>query len=111
MDSVSGSLLDSDPTSPMSPQSPSSPLPFSLPKPYGGQTQISQLAIPSELHSALLHSLLAKGAKQFGEHGIQSPNHDVDALITAELMLVNTDAEDVAILSVIFSNLDVIGMF
>lgn len=105
MDSVSGSLIDSDPTSP---QSPSSPLPFS-PRNLGGE--LYKQAIPSELHSALLSSLLSKESYQssYSEKEAGSPTYDSDALITAELMLVHSDLEDVAIISVLFNNLDVIG--
>ena len=105
MDSVSGSLRDSDPTSPMSPQSPSSPLPFTHPK-----IQSNQLAIPSQLHDALLTSLQGKRTKSIPSLGVQTPVYDTDALITAELVLVNTPEEDLAMLSVQFNNLDVIGM-
>jgi len=105
MDSVSGSLLDSDPTSPMSPQSPSSPHPYAQPRTTG-----NQLAIPSQLHDALLTSLQGKRTKSVPSSlGVESPVIEEDALISAELVLLNSPEENLAVLSVQFNSLDVIG--
>ncbi|CAG7684383.1 unnamed protein product [Allacma fusca] len=104
MDSVSGSLRDSEPASPLSPQSPGCPSP-------GPYLVGNQLAIPSQLHDALVTTLQAKHTKAKSQElpfDAQIPVSDVEALITAELVLVNTD-EDLAILSVQFNNLDLIA--
>jgi len=80
MDTISGSLKDSEPTSPMSPASPIHPK-MSHP-------------LPSQLHEALISSL-------------QTPQ---DALITADLVLTSSSADDhLAVLTLHFNNLDVIG--
>lgn len=105
MDTVSGSLRDSEPTSPMSPQPPASPLPQ-----MAQQKMAQSLTMPSQLHEALLASLRSKWRKQNISAAIDSttPLLESDALITADLTLTSKE-EDMAILHVQFNNLDVIA--
>lgn len=102
MDTVSGSLRDSEPTSPMSPQPPASPLPHA-------QKMGPSITAPAQLHEALLASLRSKWRKQHNYcPDSQSPLLETDALITADLTLTSKE-EDMAILHVQFNNLDVIA--
>lgn len=103
MDSMSGSLRDSDPTSPVSPSSPG----CASPGPYH-HTKSNNLAVPSQLHDALVSSLQGRHRTRTQENLYDfMSNISEDVLITAELVLDNTD---LALLSVQFNNLDLIGM-
>lgn len=119
MDSVSGSLRDSEPTSPTSPQSPSSPIPFGHSKLELQTMSNQQLAVPTYqlVHEAILTSLegkrLKSSTRSFGADfpHISSPpiiGHDNNALITAKLVF-GTSSEDPVDLHVKFNNLDVIA--
>lgn len=103
MDTISGSLRDSEPTSPMSPVSPPSPMPYAYARPGA-----SSLNIPSQLHDALLSSLQSKKRKLLSSVGSQTPVIDADALITADVVLTSKE-EELAIITVQFNNLDIIG--
>jgi hypothetical protein len=106
MDSISGSLRDSEPTSPMSPVSPPSPMPSS------SSTYLrpcpATLEIPTQLHDALVSSLQSKKRKLLSSVGSQTPNLNSDALIMIDVVLTSRE-EDLAIVTVQFNNLDVIG--
>lgn len=104
MDSISGSLKDSEPTSPVSPASPPSPIPSSVSRPT-----TATLEIPLHLHDALVSSLQAKRRKINSSVGSQTPVPSSDALITIDVVLTNKE-EDMAIVNVQFNNLDVIGI-
>ncbi|XP_029047151.1 vacuolar protein sorting-associated protein 13D isoform X1 [Osmia bicornis bicornis] len=101
MDSISGSLRDSEPTSPVSPVSPGSPDP----------TVPRRLTSPIALTNAL--SNLAYKAKN-----PQSPRNnslidlekmDSEALIVVELMLVYNALEILRVANIQFNNLDIIA--
>lgn len=101
MDSISGSLRDSEPTSPVSPVSPGSPDP-TIPK---------RLTSPVALTNAL--SSLASKAKN-----VQSPRNnsfieldkmDSEALIVIELTLVYDTVENLRVANIQFNNLDIIA--
>ncbi|XP_012135558.1 vacuolar protein sorting 13D isoform X2 [Megachile rotundata] len=101
MDSISGSLRDSEPTSPVSPVSPGSPDP-NVPR---------RLTSPIALTNAL--SNLANKAKN-----PQSPRNnslidlekmDSEALIVVELMLVYDVLEILRVANIQFNNLDIIA--
>ncbi|XP_043510420.1 vacuolar protein sorting-associated protein 13D isoform X2 [Frieseomelitta varia] len=101
MDSISGSLRDSEPTSPVSPVSPGSPDP-NVPR---------RLTSPIALTNAL--SNLASKAKS-----IQSPRSnslielekmDSEALIVVELTLVYDTLEILRVANIQFNNLDIIA--
>jgi vacuolar protein sorting-associated protein 13D len=104
MDTVSGSLKDSEPTSPVSPVSPPSPMSSSYFKSGSGNT----LTIPSQLHEALVSSLQGRKRKVLGSVGSQTPVVDNDVLITADVVLTHKE-EELAIITVQFNNLDVIA--
>ena len=95
MDSVSGSLRDSEPTSPVSPVSPGSPDP-NLPR---------RLTSPVALTHAL--STLA-------HHDAKSPTTameplDSEALIVVEIMFVDEPLESLRVANIQFNNLDIIA--
>ncbi|XP_078044296.1 vacuolar protein sorting 13D isoform X1 [Augochlora pura] len=101
MDSVSGSLRDSEPTSPVSPVSPGSPDP-NVPR---------RLTSPIALTNAL--SNLATRSKN-----MQSPRNnsfidldkmDSEALIVIELTLVYDALENLRVANIQFNNLDIIA--
>nr|XP_031830525.1 vacuolar protein sorting-associated protein 13D isoform X1 [Nomia melanderi] len=101
MDSVSGSLRDSEPTSPVSPVSPGSPEP----------TVSKRLTSPIALTNAL--SNLANRSKN-----LQSPRNnsfieldkmDSEALIVVELTLVQDTSENLRVANIQFNNLDIIA--
>lgn len=103
MDSISGSLRDSEPTSPMSPVSPPSPMPSSTLRPCA-----ASLEIPSQLHDALVSSLQSKKRKLLSSIGSQTPVMNSDALIVIDVVLASKE-EDMAVITVQFNNLDFIG--
>lgn len=105
MDTISGSLRDSDPTSPVSPQSPQSPTPLPYSKPFNAHN----LTVHSHFHTALLSSLQSSWRRaQHASDPFSPPSlTDSEALITAELRFSNSD--DSINLSVQCNSLDVIG--
>nr|XP_002733622.2 PREDICTED: vacuolar protein sorting-associated protein 13D-like [Saccoglossus kowalevskii] len=121
MDIPSGSMLDSDPSSPASQQSPVSPQSPASP------TESSGYAIPvtkSASHSALATAFAAMraspdpggGALNLDTERQNSSLDDTEALITAEFEIIspncptnNTEGETLQIASVQFNNLDLIA--
>ncbi|XP_077532737.1 vacuolar protein sorting 13D isoform X2 [Haemaphysalis longicornis] len=113
MDSRSGSIRDSDPNSPTSPATP--PLFAMQPAP-----PLQTIAVPKVL-SAILSTLQSASPKVLTDRQRASPigildAHEADALITAEISIVNVPssstngaAEQVFIAAVQFNNLDVIA--
>lgn len=102
MDSVSGSLRDSEPTSPTSPVSPGSPdpnIPRRLTSPIALTNALSTLAhhdaksplFPKNLSSVALDQL------------------DSEALIVVEVMIVDEPLETLRVANIQFNNLDVIA--
>ncbi|XP_076236647.1 vacuolar protein sorting 13D [Calliopsis andreniformis] len=101
MDSISGSLRDSEPTSPVSPVSPGSP----------DSTVPRRLTSPVALTNAL-SNLATKGKS------LQSPRNnsfieldkmDSEALIVVELTLVYDTLENLRVANIQFNNLDIIA--
>ncbi|XP_020712491.2 intermembrane lipid transfer protein Vps13D isoform X3 [Athalia rosae] len=101
MDSVSGSLRDSEPVSPTSPVSPASPDP-TLPR---------RITSPVALTRAL--STLARDSKNSSPPKTNSfiglDHLDSEALIMVELMLVDDASENLRIANIQFNNLDIIA--
>ena len=100
MDSVSGSLRDSEPTSPTSPVSPGSPDP-NVPR---------RITSPMALNHAL-SSLAYQGP--FGTHSNNAPitleQMDSEALIVVEIMVVDEPLESLRVANIQFNNLDIIA--
>lgn len=103
MDSVSGSLRDSEPTSPTSPVSPGSPdptLPRRLTSPVALTRALSTLATKdSRLNSSPPKTNSFIGLDQL----------DSEALIMVELMLVDDASENLRVANIQFNNLDIIA--
>ncbi|XP_015113187.1 vacuolar protein sorting-associated protein 13D isoform X1 [Diachasma alloeum] len=101
MDSVSGSLKDSEPTSPVSPVSPGSPDPTAprrLTSPVALTRALSNLAHDTKnLFSPRNNSLM--GLEQL----------DNEALIVVELTLIEDPLEKLRVASIQFNNLDIIA--
>lgn len=101
MDSVSGSLRDSEPVSPTSPVSPGSPDP-TLPR---------RLTSPVALTRAL--STLARDSRNSSPPKTNSfiglDQLDSEALIMVELMLVDDASENLRVANIQFNNLDIIA--
>lgn len=101
MDSVSGSLRDSDPTSPVSPESPESP----------DFTKSSRLTSPIALTDAL-SSLVSKNKTPFSPRNnslVGIDKLDSEALIVVELTLVDDPTENLRMANIQFNNLDIIA--
>lgn len=96
MDSMSGSLRDSEPTSPVSPASPDPS--------EARQKATSPVALTQALSS------LASSPPQFHSHAFHKAISvlDAEALITIDLVLV-TAPEPIQIANIQFNNLDIIG--
>ncbi|XP_046815359.1 vacuolar protein sorting-associated protein 13D isoform X1 [Vespa crabro] len=97
MDSVSGSLRDSEPTSPVSPVSPGSPDP-SISK---------KLTTPVALTHALFN--LANLSSPRNSFFIGLDKLDTEALIIVELTLVYDPLENLRVANIQFNNLDIIA--
>ncbi|XP_053983789.1 intermembrane lipid transfer protein Vps13D isoform X2 [Hylaeus volcanicus] len=101
MDSISGSLRDSEPTSPVSPESPGSPDP----------TLSKRLTSPVALNNAL--STLASKTKNpqspRNNSFIELDKMDSEALIVVELTLVYDNLENLRVANIQFNNLDIIA--
>jgi vacuolar protein sorting-associated protein 13D len=101
MDSVSGSLRDSDPTSPISPESPESP----------DFTRPPRLTSPVALTNAL-SNLVNKVKTPYSPRnnslsGLEKS--DSEALIVVELTLVDDPTENLRMANIQFNNLDIIA--
>ncbi|XP_032690797.1 vacuolar protein sorting-associated protein 13D isoform X2 [Odontomachus brunneus] len=102
MDSISGSLRDSEPTSPVSPESPESP----------DSTKPARLTSPVALTDAL-SSLVSKtktpqeSRRSNSLAGIEKL--DSEALIVVELTLVDDPVENLRMANIQFNNLDIIA--
>ncbi|XP_076758070.1 vacuolar protein sorting 13D isoform X2 [Xylocopa sonorina] len=101
MDSISGSLRDSEPTSPVSPVSPGSPdhnVPRRLTSPVALTNALSNLASKTNVpHSPRNNSL------------IDLEKMDSEALIVVELTLVYDTLETLRVANIQFNNLDIIA--
>ncbi|KAL0131079.1 hypothetical protein PUN28_002577 [Cardiocondyla obscurior] len=101
MDSVSGRLRDSDPTSPISPESPESP----------DSTKPPRLTSPVALTNAL--STLVNKVKTWHSPKNNSlvglEKFDSEALIVVELTLVDDPTENLRMANIQFNNLDIIA--
>ncbi|XP_076684056.1 vacuolar protein sorting 13D isoform X4 [Andrena cerasifolii] len=101
MDSISGSLRDSEPTSPVSPVSPGSPDP----------TVPRRLTSPVALTNAL-SSLASKGKNPQSPRNnslIEMDKMDSEALIVVEFTLVYDTLENLRVANIQFNNLDIIA--
>ncbi|XP_020286741.1 vacuolar protein sorting-associated protein 13D isoform X3 [Pseudomyrmex gracilis] len=101
MDSISGSLRDSEPTSPVSPESPESP---DLTKP-------PRLTSPIALTNAL-SNLANKTKSPYSPRNnslIDLEKLDSEALIVVELTLVDDPIENLRMANIQFNNLDIIA--
>ncbi|XP_076167518.1 vacuolar protein sorting 13D isoform X3 [Ptiloglossa arizonensis] len=101
MDSISGSLRDSEPTSPVSPVSPGSPDP-TLPR---------RLTSPIALTNALstLASKVKNPQSPRNNSLIELDKMDSEALIVIELTLVYDTLENLRVANIQFNNLDIIA--
>lgn len=122
MDSKSGSLLGSDPSSPMSatsPNYPQSPVETFPPPSYSGHLQSVQEAISTAIHS--LWTSTAGNAptdqrkKSESGRSHMSPTPDSEALIRLDVELIDEDSPSnqagcpLKIANMQFNSLDVIG--
>lgn len=101
MDSVSGSLRDSEPTSPVSPESPESP----------DFTKPPRLTSPVALTNAL-STLMSKTKIPYSPRNNSSiclEKLDSEALIVIELTLVDDSTENLRMANIQFNNLDIIA--
>ncbi|KMQ93281.1 vacuolar protein sorting-associated protein 13d [Lasius niger] len=101
MDSVSGSLRDSEPTSPVSPESPESP----------DFTRPPRLTSPVALTNAL-STLMSKTKIPHSPRNNSSvclEKLDSEALIVVELTLVDDSTENLRMANIQFNNLDIIA--
>lgn len=101
MDSISGSLRDSEPTSPVSPVSPESP----------DSARPPRLTSPVALTNAL-STLMSKGKIAHSPRNSSAVNLeklDSEALIVVELTLVNDPTENLRMANIQFNNLDIIA--
>ncbi|KAL6436334.1 hypothetical protein ACFW04_004699 [Cataglyphis niger] len=101
MDSVSGSLRDSEPTSPVSPESPESP----------DFTKPPRLTSPIALTNAL-STLMSKTKIPYSPRNNSSvclEKLDSEALIVIELTLVDDSTENLRMANIQFNNLDIIA--
>ncbi|XP_072751576.1 intermembrane lipid transfer protein Vps13D isoform X2 [Anoplolepis gracilipes] len=101
MDSVSGSLRDSEPTSPVSPESPESP----------DFTRPPRLTSPVALTNAL-STLMSKTKFPYSPRNSSSAcleKLDSEALIVVELTLVDDSTEHLRMANIQFNNLDIIA--
>ncbi|KAG7207931.1 hypothetical protein KM043_009519 [Ampulex compressa] len=101
MDSVSGSLRDSEPTSPISPVSPGSPDP-TVPRKL-----TSPIAITNALSSLATKSKKVVSPKNSSLVGLDKL--DSEALIVIELTMVYDDLENLRVANIQFNNLDIIA--
>lgn len=98
MDSISGSLRDSEPTSPTSPGSPDPCIQVNATSPVALTQALNILSnSPTPGHS-------------FQLGGVRAPILDAEALITIEVILVN-GVEPIHIANIQFNNLDIIGEY
>ncbi len=88
----------------MSPVSPPSPMPSMMLRPCA-----ATLEIPLQLHDALVSSLKSKKKKMTSSVGSQTPVMSSDALIAIDVILTSKEEEELAVITVQFNNLDVIG--
>ncbi|XP_075234181.1 vacuolar protein sorting 13D [Lycorma delicatula] len=124
MDSVSGSLRDSEPTSPTSPGSPDPLGPRSMQ--WGNTSNTSPVALTKALSTLSLDQHRAKSPVGFpsspqctqsrNASTILKPDIDSEALITVELVIVSAQCpgndnpkEDLQIANIQFNNLDIIA--
>lgn len=101
MDSISGSLRDSEPTSPVSPESPESP----------DSTKPTRLTSPIALTDAL-SSLMSKSKTLYSRRSnslVGVEKLDSEALIVVELTLVDDPVENLRMANIQFNNLDIIA--
>ncbi|KYQ55282.1 Vacuolar protein sorting-associated protein 13D [Trachymyrmex zeteki] len=101
MDSVSGRLRDSEPTSPVSPESPESP----------DSTRPPRLTSPVALTNAL-STLVSKTKTLFSPKNNSSvclEKLDSEALIVVELTLLDDPTENLRMANIQFNNLDIIA--
>ncbi|XP_012219117.1 intermembrane lipid transfer protein Vps13D isoform X2 [Linepithema humile] len=101
MDSISGSLRDSEPTSPVSPVSPESP----------DSARPPRLTSPVALTNAL-STLVSKGKvlhSPRNSSAVGLEKLDSEALIVLELTLVNDPTENLRMANIQFNNLDIIA--
>ncbi|XP_015598611.1 vacuolar protein sorting-associated protein 13D isoform X2 [Cephus cinctus] len=101
MDSVSGSLRDSEPTSPTSPNSPGSPDP-SVPRRLTSSVALSR-ALSTLAHDSK-NPVASKNNSLIGLDQLDS-----EALIVVELMLVDDPLESLRVANIQFNNLDIIA--
>ncbi|XP_046414322.1 vacuolar protein sorting-associated protein 13D isoform X1 [Neodiprion fabricii] len=101
MDSVSGSLRDSEPVSPTSPVSPGSPDP-TLPR-----RLTSPVALTRALSTLVRDSKTSSPPKTNSFIGLDQL--DSEALITIELVLVDDISENIRVANIQFNNLDIIA--
>ncbi|XP_043480928.1 vacuolar protein sorting-associated protein 13D isoform X1 [Leptopilina heterotoma] len=101
MDSISGSLRDSEPTSPVSPVSPGSPEP-GLPR-----RLTSPIALTHALSSLAHDSKSPFSPKKTSSIGLDQL--DSEALIVIELTLVDDPIESLRMANIQFNNLDIIA--
>jgi vacuolar protein sorting-associated protein 13D len=102
MDSVSGSLRDSEPTSPTTPVSPGSP------DPTLSRVHTSPLVLTNALFSLANHD--TKSQLGTGDGQTMSFEHlDSEALIVVEVTFVDEPLESLRIANIQFNNLDIIA--
>ncbi|XP_066594830.1 intermembrane lipid transfer protein Vps13D isoform X2 [Prorops nasuta] len=101
MDSVSGSLRDSEPTSPVSPVSPGSP-DLSVPR-----RLTSPIALTKALSSLTHDSKISQSPKNNSLVGLDKL--DSEALIIIELSLISDATEILRVANIQFNNLDIIA--
>ncbi|XP_016844832.1 vacuolar protein sorting-associated protein 13D isoform X2 [Nasonia vitripennis] len=102
MDSVSGSLRDSEPTSPTSPVSPGSPDP-TLPR-----RLTSPVALTHALSTLAHHDSKSPFAPR-NTSSVALENLDSEALIVVEVMFVDEPMESLRVANIQFNNLDIIA--
>ena len=101
MDSVSGSLRDSEPTSPVSPVSPGSP------DPTIGRKLTSPVALTRALSSLARDTKNPCSPKNNSLVGLDQL--DSEALIVIEVILVDDPTENLRVANIQFNNLDIIA--
>lgn len=101
MDSVSGSLRDSEPTSPVSPVSPGSP------DPAVGRKLTSPVALTRALSSLARDAKNPCSPKNNSLVGLDQL--DSEALIVIEIILVDDPTENLRVANIQFNNLDIIA--
>ncbi|KAL6266404.1 hypothetical protein P5V15_003257 [Pogonomyrmex californicus] len=101
MDSVSGSLKDSEPTSPVSPESPESPDSTRAPR------LTSPVALTNALSSLVSKSKIPHSPRNNSLVGLEKL--DSEALIVVELTLVEDFTESLRMANIQFNNLDIIA--